>query len=652
MDKKYDKLVKAILDVLPEDDQPDCGQPLEDAIQAVVEERRVFFDERNAARKTACVSCKTSLTPTDLRAAWDALSAEQRAETGLTDRAKRFARLNKAEAERDAARESNREAAQILVAAFGADGPMSIVKCARRAVGVAEQTRQDRDAARAEVERLSTLLEAAIARAEKAEAERDTATSTRAWLRAAQFRRALHQCVKTLKRMVSQCREAHAEVARLRHRPTWERHQKLQRRLAAANYRTVALRIELHERAEAHEEAEANVVELKSWFDHDAEAVDARADHYRIVLEGFAEGDCEYGDNCPAQGTRHGQCTPCRAREALAAPMLDPATPESVVEDECRKMGVDPEKLADEGAAFVANLRATAAEVRSWPEARRAAARVAITPKQACGRCGGSGFRYVAADSIAGEADPCGHCKGTGDEPESATGALEPLPAHLDHPANRMALNGGKQPSLCGTCKHCDVGCGDERVNDCLDYEPRVIAPAPEPADKQAEPPTGAPGELPLEIDCQENRREIDALNRECAEATAEHARELTTGAPERLWCWPRRLQWDLAAGDGVCSVSRHGASYIPQAEYIRQDIHDQAIAQARREERERAAERACGLLQIDQSVLRDALVYSVSLENEVDAHTFWATFSEQRGAEAQATAIRAIIRRAILEES
>lgn len=26
-----------------------------------------------------------------------------------------------------------------------------------------------------------------------------------------------------------------------------------------------------------------------------------------------------YGDNCPKFGSRHGQCVPCRAREALGA---------------------------------------------------------------------------------------------------------------------------------------------------------------------------------------------------------------------------------------------------------------------------------------------------------------------------------------------
>lgn len=41
-------------------------------------------------------------------------------------------------------------------------------------------------------------------------------------------------------------------------------------------------------------------------------------DEARSSLRDIAEGDCEYGDNClPNAGTRHGTCTPCRARQAL-----------------------------------------------------------------------------------------------------------------------------------------------------------------------------------------------------------------------------------------------------------------------------------------------------------------------------------------------
>lgn len=43
----------------------------------------------------------------------------------------------------------------------------------------------------------------------------------------------------------------------------------------------------------------------------------AQRDRYRDALEGFAEGDCAYGDGCSDTATRHGRCTPCKAREAL-----------------------------------------------------------------------------------------------------------------------------------------------------------------------------------------------------------------------------------------------------------------------------------------------------------------------------------------------
>lgn len=35
------------------------------------------------------------------------------------------------------------------------------------------------------------------------------------------------------------------------------------------------------------------------------------------VLRDFADADCEYGDNCPPFGTRHGRCVGCKARAAL-----------------------------------------------------------------------------------------------------------------------------------------------------------------------------------------------------------------------------------------------------------------------------------------------------------------------------------------------
>lgn len=35
-------------------------------------------------------------------------------------------------------------------------------------------------------------------------------------------------------------------------------------------------------------------------------------------LEEIAESPCGYGDGCPSQGTRHGRCTPCKARYSIA----------------------------------------------------------------------------------------------------------------------------------------------------------------------------------------------------------------------------------------------------------------------------------------------------------------------------------------------
>jgi hypothetical protein len=44
----------------------------------------------------------------------------------------------------------------------------------------------------------------------------------------------------------------------------------------------------------------------------------AAAPSLLATLEEFAEADCSYGDDCPPFGTRHGICTSCRARAALA----------------------------------------------------------------------------------------------------------------------------------------------------------------------------------------------------------------------------------------------------------------------------------------------------------------------------------------------
>jgi hypothetical protein len=41
------------------------------------------------------------------------------------------------------------------------------------------------------------------------------------------------------------------------------------------------------------------------------------ADTFREALQDIAESDCAYGDGCPPFGTRHGECTPCKAQKAL-----------------------------------------------------------------------------------------------------------------------------------------------------------------------------------------------------------------------------------------------------------------------------------------------------------------------------------------------
>jgi hypothetical protein len=45
---------------------------------------------------------------------------------------------------------------------------------------------------------------------------------------------------------------------------------------------------------------------------------------------------------------------PTKGENLCAGRFLDATTPESVVDDECRRMGLDPENIAKEGAAFVA----------------------------------------------------------------------------------------------------------------------------------------------------------------------------------------------------------------------------------------------------------------------------------------------------------
>ena len=44
----------------------------------------------------------------------------------------------------------------------------------------------------------------------------------------------------------------------------------------------------------------------------------------RGTMEDFAEHDCTYGDGCPPFGSRHGRCTGCIARTALAPQSSEP----------------------------------------------------------------------------------------------------------------------------------------------------------------------------------------------------------------------------------------------------------------------------------------------------------------------------------------
>jgi hypothetical protein len=62
-------------------------------------------------------------------------------------------------------------------------------------------------------------------------------------------------------------------------------------------------------------EAQADVV----WLTKERDALRAALETLRSFASDMAEGDCEYGDNCPTFGTRHGSCDPCRARAALDA---------------------------------------------------------------------------------------------------------------------------------------------------------------------------------------------------------------------------------------------------------------------------------------------------------------------------------------------
>ena len=55
-----------------------------------------------------------------------------------------------------------------------------------------------------------------------------------------------------------------------------------------------------------------DAVTVKKVFDE----YERQIDILKQFASDLAEGDCEYGDNCP-KGTRHGVCYSCQARKAL-----------------------------------------------------------------------------------------------------------------------------------------------------------------------------------------------------------------------------------------------------------------------------------------------------------------------------------------------
>ncbi len=59
-----------------------------------------------------------------------------------------------------------------------------------------------------------------------------------------------------------------------------------------------------------------------AWFESEHEScpvckIQAENERLRDFVEGFADEPCEYGDNCPAFGSRHGQCDNCKAKQSL-----------------------------------------------------------------------------------------------------------------------------------------------------------------------------------------------------------------------------------------------------------------------------------------------------------------------------------------------
>jgi hypothetical protein len=60
-----------------------------------------------------------------------------------------------------------------------------------------------------------------------------------------------------------------------------------------------------------------DVVKIVSDKTAEVRAMSAMIVDYQKSLEEFAEYDCEYGDECPRFGTRHGVCIGCKARRSI-----------------------------------------------------------------------------------------------------------------------------------------------------------------------------------------------------------------------------------------------------------------------------------------------------------------------------------------------
>ena len=85
----------------------------------------------------------------------------------------------------------------------------------------------------------------------------------------------------------------------------------MQRCLDRAETRIDMLKCELAQ-------ARADTARIVRDYDAVIDDRDAEIARLRESLEGIAEGDCSYGDQCPTFGSRHGTCVSCRARAALS----------------------------------------------------------------------------------------------------------------------------------------------------------------------------------------------------------------------------------------------------------------------------------------------------------------------------------------------